>query len=268
MRDFSLGWLGRELIPLGTNGFFPTGGRQTMTFLILEEETALLLDAGTGMARLLEEKLRPRLLTYDRLEILLTHYHLDHVVGLSYLPAVWKEGPVRIHAPGPPLVDGDADALERLVGPPLFPKELQDLPFPVEIRSYATDTLDLAGEPTRFRRQDHSGGSVGVRRRSLAYCTDCRVDEGSTHFVRGVDLLLHEVWVTEGEAAAGDPRDGHSTVEEVAEVARTAGVSRLLPIHHRPGRSDHELLAMRRRLEELSGAEVLEGREGAPIELD
>lgn len=257
----------RELIPLGTNGFFPTGGRQTMTFLLFEEDRAILLDAGTGTSRLLDERIRPRLLGHDRLEILLTHYHLDHVVGLSYLPAVWQAGSVRIHAPGPPLVDGDPRVLDRLVGPPLFPKGLDDLPFPVEISPYSAETLHLAGTPTRFRRQDHSGGSVGVRRGSFAYCTDCRVDEATVPFVEGVDLLLHEVWVTEGEAAAGDPREGHSTVEEVAEVVRAAGVARLLPIHHRPGRSDEELTTMRRRLEELSGAEVLEGREGIGIEL-
>lgn len=253
------------LIPLGTNGFFPTGGRETMSFLAIVDETAVLLDAGTGVARLLEPSIHPRLVACERLEILLTHYHLDHVVGLAYLSAVWPGGPVRIHAPEPPLVDGDPSALERLVSPPLFPKRLTDLGVPLEILPYAADRMTLAGRPARLRRQDHGGGSVGVRWGELAYCTDCRIDEGSRAFVEGVDLLLHEVWVTAAEEASGAPRDGHSTVEEVGELAAAAGVRRLAPIHHRPGRSDEELTAMRHRLAGFSGVEIVEAREGQPI---
>ena len=250
------------LVPLGTNGFFSTGARQTMSFLALADGTAVLLDAGTGVARLLDPSLRERLATCETLDILLTHYHLDHVAGLAYLSAVWPGGAVRIHAPAPPLVDGDPSALERLIGPPLFPKGLYDFGLPLEIRRYAADSMTLAGSPVRLRRQDHPGGSVGVRWGDLAYCTDCRIDEGSAAFVDGVDLLLHEVWVTAAEEAAGSPREGHSTVEEVAELAARAAVGRLAPVHHRPGRTDEELAFMRRRLADLSGVEVIEAREG------
>ena len=254
------------LIPLGTNGFFPTGGRETMSFLALVDDTAVLLDAGSGVARLLEPSIRSRLVAAERLEILLTHYHLDHVVGLAYLSAVWPGGPVRIHAPGPPLVDGDPSALDRLVSPPLFPKRLGDLGFPLEIETYAGDSLELAGRTAHVRRQDHGGGSVGVRWGQLAYCTDSRIDEGSRPFVEGVDLLLHEVWVTAAEEASGARREGHSTVEEAAELAAAAGVRRLAPVHHRPGRTEEELHSMRRRLADLSGITVVEAREGIPLD--
>ena len=257
---------GMELIPLGTNGFFSTGGRQTMSFLALDGETAVLLDAGTGVGRLLEGQLASRIAGCGRLEIFLSHYHLDHVAGLAFLSAVWGGGPVRILAPGPPLVDGDPSALDRLVAPPLFPKGLSDLSFPVEIRPY-TEDLELAGRPARVRRQDHGGGSVGLRWNGLAYCTDCRVDGGSAPFVRGSDLLIHEVWVTDEEAEDGANRDGHSTVGEVADLAAEAGIRRLLPVHHRPGRTDEELARIRTLLADRSGIEVLATGEGEALEV-
>lgn len=40
------------LIPLGTNGYFPSFGRQTMAILVLDGETALLLDAGVEVVAL------------------------------------------------------------------------------------------------------------------------------------------------------------------------------------------------------------------------
>jgi glyoxylase-like metal-dependent hydrolase (beta-lactamase superfamily II) len=123
-----------RLVPLGTNGYIPSQGRQSMAYLVLTDDTALLLDAGTGVARLLEPKIEAMLEGYPRLEVLLTHYHLDHVVGMSFLPGVWPTRPVRIHAPGPPLVDATPDdALCRLIHPPLFPIPLPEFPMPVEL---------------------------------------------------------------------------------------------------------------------------------------
>jgi glyoxylase-like metal-dependent hydrolase (beta-lactamase superfamily II) len=51
-----------------------------------------MIDAGTGIATLVE---RPDLLDgLDRLDILLTHFRLDHVAGLAVLPRlVWALGP-------------------------------------------------------------------------------------------------------------------------------------------------------------------------------
>src|ERR1044072_2904577 len=51
-----LGWehVNLRLVPLGTNWYIPSHGRQTMCFLLLDGDgAALLLDAGTGLARLL-----------------------------------------------------------------------------------------------------------------------------------------------------------------------------------------------------------------------
>ena len=52
---------------------------------------------------------------------MLTHFHLDHVVGLAYLPALSLSEPPRVHGPGAWLYSTPtAEILARLIGPPLF----------------------------------------------------------------------------------------------------------------------------------------------------
>ena len=256
-----------RLIPLGSNGFYPSHGRQTMSFLVLTPGGALLLDAGTGLGRLGQPEIAATLQEVERLEIVLSHYHLDHVVGLSYLPGVWRERPARIWAPAPPLVDGRPESLRSLLAPPLFPATLENFPLPVEVVAYDAGGFSVCGLEIGARRQRHPGGSVGLRLGStLAYVTDTELDEATVEFARGARLLLHEVWLTEAELEAGAPGGaGHSTPEGVADLARRAGVERLLPVHHHPKRTAPELEALAAAMARRSGLAVLESSEGREI---
>ncbi len=253
-----------ELIPLGTNGFFPSYGRQTMSFLLLlDDRRAVLLDAGTGVARLAETAIATRLANFESLDIVLGHYHLDHVVGLTYLSTVWGR-PARIHAPAPPLVDVEpAIALGRLVGPPLFPIALDRFPVPIEVRAYS-GSFELAGRTVGVRRQNHPGGSVALRiDDALAYVTDTVADPESATFAHGVDLLLHEVWASDEEARAKPFLvAGHAAVGPVLEIAERASVSRLMPVHHHPSRTPDELAAFLAEVCRRSPVEVIIAEEG------
>lgn len=251
-------------LPLGTNGFFPSYGRQTMSFLLRDRGGTLVLDAGCGLGRLVEPGPRALIADQERLDILLTHYHLDHVVGLAFLSGLWDR-PVRIFAPGEPLVDADPRAaLERLVAPPLFPRRLDDMGLPVEVVPYAGTELAVGARRLALRRQRHPGGSVGVRvDDALAYVTDTEPDPGTVELVSGVETLLHETWSTRTEAAAPGylPR-GHSTTTAVAEIAGAAGVGRLVPVHHRPDRDAEGVRAVADELAELAPCPVLLAEEG------
>ena len=66
-----------QLHLLGTTGYHPNARRHTACLMLPEQ--GIVLDAGTGMFRV-----RSRLKTRE-LDIFLTHAHLDHVVGLTYL---------------------------------------------------------------------------------------------------------------------------------------------------------------------------------------
>jgi ribonuclease Z len=105
-------------------------------------------------------------------------------------------------------------------------------------RGEAVEVTDEAG--TRLVTPDQVLGPPrpGL---SVAYCTDTRPCESSVELARGADLLIHEGTfdATMPEEAAAK---GHSTVVEAAEIARAAGVRRLMITHISPRYGDVELL--------------------------
>jgi ribonuclease BN (tRNA processing enzyme) len=195
-------------------------------------EVGVVLDAGTGMFRL-----RDRLAT-PHLDVLLTHAHLDHVVGLTFLLGVLngrRMDRVTIH--------GEADKLEA-VRRHLFADLLFPVPPAYEFRPLAQEVvLPGCGRLTHFPLK-HPGGSIGMRLdwpgHSLAYVTDttAAADSDYIRHIRGVDLLLHECYYADGNEPMAD-LTGHSCTTPVAQVAKAAGVGRLILVHVAP-HSDEE----------------------------
>src|SRR4028119_643953 len=103
---------------LGTAGFHPNSQRQTSGVLLpdVASESAFLLDAGTGTFRLIGRDLPPHL------HIFLSHAHLDHTAGLTFLLDVAYGRDLDI------TVYGDAVTLDcvrkQLFDSPLFPLPL------------------------------------------------------------------------------------------------------------------------------------------------
>lgn len=258
-----------HLIPLGTNGYIPSHGRHTMSFLVLMRETALLLDAGTGVARLLDAPIPSLLQGYARLNIVLSHYHLDHTIGLSYLPGVWGGRPVTIYAPEPPFTEATpAEAFDRLLHPPLF-TALRDLPGPIEVVPFSSDSLQIGSLSVQARAQKHPGGSVGLRiEDKLAYITDTVIDQATAEFVSGANLVLHELWLTDAEAEVDDvERSRHSFSAGVVQIANQAHLQRLMPVHHHPKRSNSELVDMAEKIQALTTTRIVVPQEAKIYEL-
>ena len=129
---------------LGTAGGMPTAHRGTTSVLVRTGDRALLLDAGTGAARLVSE---PGLLDgATRLDVLLTHFHLDHVCGLLYLAATGL--PVEVHAPGEWLYgSASAQVLAPLLRAPVSPFASQ----PFAMRELDPGGGTIAGVPVALR---------------------------------------------------------------------------------------------------------------------
>jgi len=258
-----------KLIPLGTNGFFSTFGRQTQCYLVLTDEAAVLLDAGTGLARLIEPEIAKLLQSYDRLDIFLSHYHLDHCVGLAYLPEVWQDCEVVIHGPAPPFATATPDeALSRLLNVP-FSAPLAVFPMKSEIVPVSEGALSVSGLDMTFRGQKHMFGSMGIRiGDDIAYVTDTTADEGTIDLARNVKLLMHEVYITDSELETDEiSARNHSHVSGVARIAREANVGRLMIMHHHPRRTPAEVADMARAVEKLAGIEVIVPEESKVYDL-
>lgn len=212
---------------LGTTGYHPNERRHTACYWL--PEAGVVLDAGTAMFRLIEQPLG------KTLDIFLTHAHLDHIVGLTYLLDVLynrEMDSVRVH--------GSAKTLNA-VRSHLFAEDIFPVTLPVEWCVLDGSPVQLAeGGTLSTFPLTHPGDSLGFRLdwpgHSMAYVTDTSSRGASSHYVetiRGVDLLLHEANFPDGVESFAK-KTGHSCTSQAAEAAKAAGVRRLVLIHVDP----------------------------------
>lgn len=220
---------------LGSGGYFPNERRHTACYYL--PESAAVLDAGTGAFRLLDR------LTSDELDVFLTHAHLDHICGLTYLLLPMAQGQlrsVRVYGPAATL-----EAVRtHLFSQPVFPvmPEFSFCPLEEHPQVQLRDGALLTHQPLT----SHPGGSSAFRidwaqtstrpARSLAYVTDTVVDDSYTRMIQGAEVLLHECYFSDEMAEWAD-KTGHSHTSSVARLAQQAGVGRLCLIHVNPQQS-------------------------------
>jgi ribonuclease Z len=214
-----------KLVLLGTGGYFANDVRHTACLML--PEVGVVLDAGSGMFRVAEY------LATDRLDVFLSHAHLDHVLGLTYLLGILPEPAQRrtiVHGANAKL-----EAIrEHLFSEPLFP-----VTPAFQIQPLAGDVaLPRGGKLSHFPLA-HPGGSVGFRldwpASSLAYVTDttANVDASYLKHIRGVNVLVHEAYFGDGAEEMATVT-GHSCLSAVAKVAEAADVGLLVIVHVDP----------------------------------
>ena len=209
-----------QTLLLGSGGWIPTSRRETCSALVRHDRRALLIDAGTGVSRLVEDT--SLLDGVDQLDIVLTHFHLDHVCGLTYLPGL----PVlpTIHAPGAWLYGTpSAELLAPLLGAPISPSEIR-----APIRELRAGPQSIGEFTVTARAQPrHWHPTAGLRvEDALALITDTGYDPGSAELARDVEHLLHEAWTPGDECDASE--------DDARRVAREAGARRLTLMHLHP----------------------------------
>src|SRR5215475_11537974 len=187
------------------------GGNTSCVCVTGPDGTVVVLDAGTGI-RALALELPTRL---SRVDVLLTHLHLDHIIGLGFFGPLFDSS-MEVHIWGPASATLSLDArLRRYLAPPLFPVLLRDLPCRLELHHTGRGRFSIGPFTVRAARVCHPGPTVGYRietdRASLAYLPDHEPALGARRFpidaewtsgfelAEKVDLLLHVGW-------------GHSTV--------------------------------------------------------
>ena len=219
---------------LGTGGYHPDAHRHTTCVLL--PGSGLCFDAGTAFFRV-PGRLAAAGVT--KLDLVLTHAHLDHICGLTYPLAHLERGTltaVRVHGRAAKL-----EAVRRHLFAdavfPVLPDAFSWHPLP----DGRDGAIELAGGTLRFREQTHPGGSLGLRfeadGRAFAFCTDTVADPATAAFAAGADLLAHECNFPDGREALA-ARTGHSTLSPVLKIAAAAGAGRTLLVHLPPDAED------------------------------
>ena len=211
-----------SLHTLGTAGYHPNEYRQTTCLMI--PELGVIFDAGSAFYRV--RKLLPLVPAGLILQALISHGHVDHTIGLTYgINVFWGTGRKL-------EVIGDERHL-RTIREKLF--DFGNFPLPPDhpLLGYAFRTA--AGVPFRTISLPHPGGSTGYRLslpngRDLVYITDACADDVPTEFAAGAHTLIHECNFTDNLAELAK-NSGHSTTSQVFNLAKRAGVKRLVCMH-------------------------------------
>ncbi len=213
---------------LGSGGWIPTSSRQTSCYLIVSGAEALILDAGTGLGAL---HIDPSLLDgVETVTVALSHFHLDHVIGLGFVSAralggreltIAGPGSLSYGLPTRSIVESQLLAAPLQTTSPLTSARWAELGW---------DTLTFAGhEVQTWEQTRHTLPSAGFRVSSrFAYCTDTEFDPETVRHVAGVATLLHEAW------EPVDAERGHTSGEEAGTIGAEAGASRLILTHCHP----------------------------------
>jgi phosphoribosyl 1,2-cyclic phosphodiesterase len=241
-----------------------------------DDGTVLVLDGGSGIRRLGLE-----LLDQPRIDLLLTHLHMDHIQGLGFFVPLFGSG-CEVHIWGPPATSASlASRLGRYLSPPLFPVRVRDIPALV-LHDAPIEPVTVGPFTFRSAPVVHPGPTLGFRvdgdGRSLAYLPDHEVALGTRTFpysrrwtsgselAAGVDLLIHDAQYTVEEYRTRVGW-GHSTVAHAVSLARLAGARTLAPFHHDPAHDDDQLDAMFAAVDATAGVRLHPAREGRWIEL-
>jgi ribonuclease BN (tRNA processing enzyme) len=255
------------------------GGNTSALLVSGSEGECVVLDAGTGIFPL--GKTIPQ--DVKRIDILITHLHMDHLQGLGFFGPLYRAG-LEIHVWGPPSTTLSLHTrLSRYLSPPLFPVRLRDMPCRLELHD-ARHYFRVGSLRVRADRICHPGATVGYRVTDpngscLAYLPDHEPALGQRLFpgsgdwtsgfdlMRHADLLIHDAQYTDDEY----PEHigwGHSSIGQLAALATAAEVRQVMPFHHDPGHGDAQLDEMLSEVAERAPlVQVVPGREGERLEI-
>lgn len=228
------------------------GGNTACVEVRADDDTLLILDGGTGIRRLgqaLEE-------TPDRVDMLLTHLHLDHIQGLGFFDPLFVPD-VDVHIWGPAGVSFDLHKrLTRYLSPPLFPIHLRSLPCRLELHEVPDGTIEIGPFRIETAYVCHPGPTVGYRIEQdsavVTYLPDHEPALGSVEFpevpewtsgydlAEGSDLLIHDAQYTDEEYDT-HVGWGHSSISHAIAFADLADAGHLVAFHHDPTHGDDTL---------------------------
>ena len=269
----------------GVRGSIPTPGKDTVgvggntsCIEVRCGQRLVIFDGGTGL-RLLGNTLMKELPVTAAM--FFSHVHWDHIQGFPFFtPAFIRGNHFDIYG-GVNLSTTLAETLEGQMNFPNFPVTLDQMAARMAFHTFEDGQLVQLGDGVTVRGLllNHPDGSYGYRLeydgKVITYCTDTEhratPDAHVLELAKGADVFIYDAQYTPAEYAGEVDKIskvgwGHSTYVQAAELAKLAGVSRVVLFHHDPSQSDAAVAEKERLCRELF-PRADAAREGMVVEL-
>jgi phosphoribosyl 1,2-cyclic phosphodiesterase len=242
----------------GVRGSIPTTrpdtkeyGGNTSCVEVEADGTLLILDAGSGIQNLNNSPY----LKNKRIDVLLTHLHIDHIQGLGFFNPLFNSSK-EVHLWGPVSnTQSLRSRLGRYFSPPLFPVYFRNLTCKLFFHEIENSSFKIGPFSIQSSYVTHPGPTVGFRIKdggsTFVYIPDHEPAMGSnliedTKWLSGSDLALGaDLLVHDGQYTTEEYKErvgwGHSSMEDAMQFADINKVKRLLITHHDPMHSDLQL---------------------------
>lgn len=278
--------------PVHNPDFLQTGGNTTCIEFDSQEDFHLIIDGGTGLAKMGYNLAQP--LARKRFHILITHTHWDHLLTIPYfMPLFDPQAHVTFYA-----TNGSngkfADIFTKLFAPGHLPWPGGKIQATVDIQVIKPNEPFLVGDYVRVEgfQLNHQAVTLGYKlsigKSSVVVITDNapmvagnQLGDGmpiqvkqmgekafidSYHqsliqFLKNVDTVVYDTHFNENNLK---PDWGHSTPGIALDFCRQAGVRRLLMFHHAPEDDDKAVIGKLQSIHAAAlaaGIEVLNARE-------
>lgn len=273
----------RGTSPVTGTAYADFGGDTTSLLVEGADGTRMIIDMGSGL-RNIDQKIR-RTREQRLLNIFLTHYHLDHLIGLpAFSPLYDSSWTLKINGP---CLEGFSvgEVMHRILARPFWPMQMDAMRADVQFSDLENLESDcrrsVGGMQVRWCPIHHPGGCVAYRidepvtGASMVFATDIEWHESTgperadllrlCTVPKPADVLLFDGQFSP-ETIVKFHGWGHSTWKEAVEVATASGIRRLFVIHHSPERSDISLHSIESEVQQMLTTARL-ARQGHTIEI-
>jgi len=244
-------WGTRGSIPSPSKNTIKYGGNTTCVELILNDNTMVIFDSGTGIKNLGQKIIKNG--SPKEMHLFFTHSHWDHVQGFPlFLPAYSDDVTIHIHC-CELILDQLKNALTIQMDDRFFPVRFDQLDATIVFHKIVENDFMLNNATISYIKNNHPGTAFGFKvaeaEKKIVFITDNELFSNGksvtpwkefVEFSRDADILIHDAHYFSEEIIKTEGW-GHSTYQQAFNLGVEANVKQLIFFHHEPDRTDNQI---------------------------